>query len=357
MCLNGQDVLGPTVDTAFLRRTAIFAALPDQALRMIQASGETRTLGAGRVVFDEGAPGLDLYVVKSGVLEVLKGEHVVSYLSAGECVGEMSFLTGAPRSATVRVMERAEVLRIPGLVFERILKQNAEVAFALARVLAHRLELTSQLKASEGAGSGRHLSGDLRFFDLGEICQTLMQSRRTGVLRLQGPKLSGDHAMWFYQGVVRHARFGPLQDTEAALALLRHRVDASFVFEGSDAYTGPERAGDLLDGSMGLLLEAARHEDEIGELRGLVPEILVRKADDFPWLGPPSRPSQLAPGEDPVASGHWQPATESERLIALELWDAIGDESPLEPILGRFFGRELLALKIVRALQRLGAIG
>ena len=66
-------------------------------------------------MFRQGEPGDRLYIVKSGVLEIVAARDgaesaTLAYLGEGEVVGELALLTGATRSATARCPERAVIL-------------------------------------------------------------------------------------------------------------------------------------------------------------------------------------------------------------------------------------------------------
>jgi hypothetical protein len=69
----------------------------------------------GDVIFAEGDVGREVYVVKSGNVEVLKKgadgtEELIAALGPGEYFGEMALLGKAPRNATVRAATPLEVL-------------------------------------------------------------------------------------------------------------------------------------------------------------------------------------------------------------------------------------------------------
>ena len=96
--------------------------------------GRLEEFGPGTVVFRQGETGDRLYIVKSGVLEVLSTAEgggpdapPVAYLGEGEVLGELALLTGSPRSATARSPERAEVLTLEKSVFLDLMATPARV--------------------------------------------------------------------------------------------------------------------------------------------------------------------------------------------------------------------------------------
>ena len=61
-------------------------------------------------------------------------------LSEGAAVGEMSLLTGKPRSATVTTVQPTVVFTLTRADFRNLLTQHPEISLGLARILAERLE-------------------------------------------------------------------------------------------------------------------------------------------------------------------------------------------------------------------------
>ena len=94
------------IDPAFLRDSELFENQSAEVTRAVLAQGQLLEFGPGAVVFRQGEEGDRLFVVKSGVLEVVatptdgSEPTVVAYLGTGEVIGELALLTGSPRSAT-----------------------------------------------------------------------------------------------------------------------------------------------------------------------------------------------------------------------------------------------------------------
>lgn len=103
---------------------------------------------AGTVLFRQGERGEQMYVVRSGKLELTRNvggrEARLGVLEAGEFCGELSVLARAPRSATARVIERARLLVIDASTFETMIQHSTEVAVRLIQQLATRLVDTSR---------------------------------------------------------------------------------------------------------------------------------------------------------------------------------------------------------------------
>jgi CRP-like cAMP-binding protein len=102
------------------------------------------SLPGGTTVFRQGDPGGSVYVIRAGRVRVLKEssgrQRMVTTLGPGDFFGEMAVVTGRPRSATVEVVEDAELLKVPGGKLQEMVAGTGEVAIRLIRHLAERLE-------------------------------------------------------------------------------------------------------------------------------------------------------------------------------------------------------------------------
>ena len=123
--------------------------------------GEQR-VEAGMVVCERGQPGDRFYMIQAGALEVRLGVGLdgvtLRRLEAGDCFGEMSLLTDAPRSADVVAVGDAVLWVLERRDFEALLKDRRSLLYALNRALCERVvSMTAQLEeraAGNGAPSG-----------------------------------------------------------------------------------------------------------------------------------------------------------------------------------------------------------
>jgi CRP-like cAMP-binding protein len=82
-----------------------------------RSAGANVSFAVGSIVFDKGDPGTRMYVVQSGVVEIVIGDKVVEVCGANEAIGFMSMIDGATRSSTARVKEAAELSIIDQRIF------------------------------------------------------------------------------------------------------------------------------------------------------------------------------------------------------------------------------------------------
>src|SRR2546428_9935951 len=130
----------------FLKNVKLFAELSPDSLAKLGTCLKTAEFPPAEVIVREGAPGVSMYIIKSGLVEVRKKDpstgidFLVAQLSDGAAVGEMSLLTGKPRSATVMTVQPTIVLTLSRADFRNLLTQHPEISLGLARILAERLE-------------------------------------------------------------------------------------------------------------------------------------------------------------------------------------------------------------------------
>jgi len=104
-----------------------------------------KTYQKGDVLFVEGDESQDLYFLVSGHLEVLKGDKKIAEITEpGALFGELSFLLGAKRTATIQAENEVRVLRIPRNEVSTFLKDFPAVAEKITQIIARRLDESSQ---------------------------------------------------------------------------------------------------------------------------------------------------------------------------------------------------------------------
>lgn len=125
----------------------------------------------GDIVFDEQSTDTSLYIILRGEFEILgttkSGEkHSFSVIGEGTVFGEMSFLDGQPRSATVQAKSEAEILKITKDDFGRLVENAPEIATKffqdLARVVSLRLRHADAFIVEMIEAFKDHIEGDTK---------------------------------------------------------------------------------------------------------------------------------------------------------------------------------------------------
>jgi len=130
-------------------RIDFLVALPPEVRQQLAAVAAHHHYDRGETLVLEGQHGDSLIVLARGSVSVTKsgaeiGASTVSLalLQAGAYLGEMSLLTGAPRSATVTAQEAVETFEIDRAALTPILRSDPRLAEILSRVLAERVAAT-----------------------------------------------------------------------------------------------------------------------------------------------------------------------------------------------------------------------
>ncbi|OJT25744.1 hypothetical protein BO221_07765 [Archangium sp. Cb G35] len=132
-----------------LRRVDLFKVLQEEERTKLRREMVARRFARGEHVIEQGEKGNTFYLVGRGELSVRTGGVEVSRLSRGNYFGEMSLLTGEPRTATVVALTDVVLLELGRPVFARLFEEHPELAPKLSGMLAHRrMQLEAAMAAS-----------------------------------------------------------------------------------------------------------------------------------------------------------------------------------------------------------------
>jgi hypothetical protein len=129
-----------------LRNVPMFAKLDPDDLDELSAVVEERIYRPGDELCKEGDAGDAVFLIVKGKVRISirapgepGGERTLSELGAGACIGEMAVLDEAPRSATVRALDRTRALIVPGAGFKQLLAERPEMAQGIIAELVRRM--------------------------------------------------------------------------------------------------------------------------------------------------------------------------------------------------------------------------
>ena len=146
----------PELSADRLREIGIFGALSDTTLERLTQDLAQLRFAPGEVVFKEGDPAREMFVVLDGELEVLKRSRKgrdarVAILGPNDAFGEMSIIDVMPRSATIRALAPTRLLRLRtedlDALYRYDLKSYAIITLNVARDLSRRLRVTDGMLA------------------------------------------------------------------------------------------------------------------------------------------------------------------------------------------------------------------
>jgi small-conductance mechanosensitive channel/CRP-like cAMP-binding protein len=132
----------------------LFATLPQDARLGLSRTAQEQMFAAGEAIVRQGEPGNSMFVVLSGRVRVLiepSGQEV-AVIEPGGFFGEMSMLTGDPRTATVRAATDVRVLEMPAERFREVaLDRPGLVEHISSVVTKRRSELDNARSAAAAA--------------------------------------------------------------------------------------------------------------------------------------------------------------------------------------------------------------
>ena len=135
-----DDYLNATVER--LSQIPIFAPLSDDELEKLARASKDRIFAPGEAIVRRGQEGNSMFVIARGSVEVqvLQGSEVktINTLQKSDYFGEMSLLTGEPRTATVVAVEESEVVQINKSALKPIFEANPELVDSICKMIEER---------------------------------------------------------------------------------------------------------------------------------------------------------------------------------------------------------------------------
>ena len=131
---------------ASISELPLFSGLSPSQIADIEARMRRREFAPQQVIVREGGPGDAAFLVVTGLVAVRHKdagsgvEFGLAELGPGQMFGEMALITGKPRTASVVALQPTTCAVLERSDFERALQDHPEIALALARVMAERLE-------------------------------------------------------------------------------------------------------------------------------------------------------------------------------------------------------------------------
>jgi NTE family protein len=132
----------------------IFSGLTGEDRDALMSACVRRTVRRGEILVREGDDADSVFLVLSGRFAVTVGPapEPISEVGPGQPIGEITFLAGGRRSATITALRDAIVLTLERVMLERIAAERPGIWRALATVLAERLRANVQRRPTDRVG-------------------------------------------------------------------------------------------------------------------------------------------------------------------------------------------------------------
>ena len=140
---------------------SLLQSLADEEIAVVLALGAPREVAQGAVLFRKGSDADGIWLLESGTVSILTGEGDDSVRLAtfgpGQFVGEMGFVDGKTRSATVWADTPVRALLLDNQAVAQLQRDQPQVALKItrniARELSQRVRLSSALMADQSSDS------------------------------------------------------------------------------------------------------------------------------------------------------------------------------------------------------------
>ncbi len=126
-----------------LTNTTIFSKLSNRELDSIDRIMYRRYYDAGETIFQQGDPGIGMYIIQSGIISIIQmpAEHHLAELHSGDFFGEIALLNETPRSAAAVAKTECTLLCVSQPDLLGLFKRNPKLAY---KVLLPLSQITGQ---------------------------------------------------------------------------------------------------------------------------------------------------------------------------------------------------------------------
>ena len=133
----------------FLKKTELFAELPETELKSICQIATEVAYPADATLFEEGDEGDSLYLIVNGEVSIIKaGTEVLFFNETGYCLGEIALIDNKPRSATVKTVTSTQFLRITRHDFYNAMMREPRIGSGMFRVLNDKIRRDLEIQMS-----------------------------------------------------------------------------------------------------------------------------------------------------------------------------------------------------------------
>jgi CRP-like cAMP-binding protein/Fe-S-cluster-containing hydrogenase component 2/thioredoxin reductase len=135
----------------------IATSLDKESVQELAASATLESYKKGQSLFSEGDVGDSIHLIRKGSVLISKRiagrDIVLSYIAAGNYVGEMALMSGLPRTATVTAAVDCETIRIDGIAFQKLIADHPVLAAEVKEKYGQRIVETQRMLERPEAGS------------------------------------------------------------------------------------------------------------------------------------------------------------------------------------------------------------
>ncbi len=138
-----RHAYSPSPPTALLAQVRFFHGLSPEILEALAACAIPIHYDAGTLIFLEGDPAANLYLVERGIVKISRlsqegREHILVLIRPGETFNDVAVMDGGPNPATATAQTDADLWAIDRERFREIARRYPDLSWALVADLASR---------------------------------------------------------------------------------------------------------------------------------------------------------------------------------------------------------------------------
>ena len=145
-----------TLDKVMMKRAVrqyLSATIRESEVEYLIESATIKKYATNEVLFAEGDVADGLYLIRRGSVTVSRQiagkEIVLSYVAAGNYVGEMALMSEAPRSATVRAAVPTECIMLEAKRFTEVMSSHSTVRASVDNRLMDRMRINQAMESGD----------------------------------------------------------------------------------------------------------------------------------------------------------------------------------------------------------------
>jgi len=218
-----------------LKRVPFFRTLGKEGIEFIVEKLKFKPFEENAIICKTGDPGDKMYIIINGNVKVVVfpedggEENIIAHLSSGDYFGEMSLLTGEPRSASVITTEPSEMFILNKADFDTIVERYPSISLSMGKIMSQRLRDTLQKAAQRGGGaSSPSVKGSLTNRNLIDVLKFCETNSLNGKVSVKKGDLFGE--IFYEKGELQKVTMGDLEDDEA-MDLMLNWEEGEFTIE------------------------------------------------------------------------------------------------------------------------------
>ncbi len=217
-----------------LKKVPFFQALGRDGIDFIVERLKFKPYDANEVICQSGDPGDKMYIIINGKVKVVvfsekdNKENLIATLGAGDYFGEMSLLTGEPRSASVITTEPSEMFILNKSDFDVIIERFPSITLSMGKIMSQRLRDTLQKAANKGDAIAPSVKGSLSDKKLVEVLKFCESNSLNGKVVVTRGDERGEFL--YEKGELQKVILGNFSEDEALDTMLNW-PDGEFIIE------------------------------------------------------------------------------------------------------------------------------